>query len=55
MVYTIGQLASQAGVRVRTLRHYDDIGLLTPSLYGSLAIANIKMTGTYAAVDIVLW
>jgi DNA-binding transcriptional MerR regulator len=29
--YTIGQLASMAGVTVRTLHHYHHIGLLTPS------------------------
>ncbi|WP_119727467.1 MerR family transcriptional regulator [Thermomonospora amylolytica] len=31
MGYSIGQVADAAGVTVRTLRHYDDIGLLTPS------------------------
>lgn len=29
--YTIGELAKLAGVTVRTLRHYDQVGLLTPS------------------------
>ncbi len=29
--YTIQQLATLAGVTVRTLHHYDDIGLLTPA------------------------
>ena len=29
--YTIGQLAALAGVSVRTLHHYDQIGLLVPS------------------------
>jgi MerR family transcriptional regulator, thiopeptide resistance regulator len=29
--YTVGQVASFAGVTVRTLHHYDEIGLLTPS------------------------
>lgn len=29
---TIGQLAKQAGISVRTLHHYDDIGLLKPSV-----------------------
>lgn len=31
MTYTIGQLAQIARVTTRTLRHYDDIGLLSPS------------------------
>lgn len=29
--YTVSQLAKMAGVSVRTLRHYDQIGLLVPS------------------------
>ena len=28
--YSVGQVASLAGVSVRTLRHYDDVGLVTP-------------------------
>jgi MerR family transcriptional regulator, thiopeptide resistance regulator len=28
--YTVGQIAKLAGVTVRTLHHYDDIGLLSP-------------------------
>ncbi len=27
---TVGQVAQRFGVTVRTLRHYDDVGLLTP-------------------------
>lgn len=41
--YTIGELAGATGLTVRTLRHYDRVGLLRPSdrspsgyrLYGS--------------------
>jgi DNA-binding transcriptional MerR regulator len=29
--YTVGEIARLAGVTVRTLHHYDEIGLLTPS------------------------
>lgn len=32
--YTIGELARQAGISIRTLRHYDAIGLLRPTHRG---------------------
>jgi DNA-binding transcriptional MerR regulator len=35
MVYTIKQLADLAGVSTRTLRYYDEIGLLSPSTVAS--------------------
>jgi DNA-binding transcriptional MerR regulator len=31
MSHTVGSVARLAGVTVRTLHHYDEIGLLTPS------------------------
>ncbi|MGK5738545.1 MerR family transcriptional regulator [Micromonospora sp. URMC 103] len=31
MAYTVGQVAKLAGVTVRTLHHYDEIGVLSPS------------------------
>ncbi|MEU7927505.1 MerR family transcriptional regulator [Micromonospora sp. NPDC049107] len=31
MAYTVGQAAKIAGVTVRTLHHYDEVGLLSPS------------------------
>ncbi|TCB91005.1 MerR family transcriptional regulator [Micromonospora zingiberis] len=31
MAYTVGQVARLAGVTIRTLHHYDEIGLLAPS------------------------
>ncbi|MGI8875738.1 MAG: MerR family transcriptional regulator, partial [Egibacteraceae bacterium] len=31
MGYTVGEVARVAGVTVRTLHHYDEIGLLPPS------------------------
>lgn len=34
-MYTIGELAVQAGVTVRTLHHYDRIGLLKPERHSS--------------------
>lgn len=34
-MYTVKQLADLAGVTVRTLHHYDEIGLLKPSTVGS--------------------
>lgn len=35
MAYTVKQLAQLAGVSVRTLHHYDEIGLLTPPVIGA--------------------
>lgn len=32
-MFTIGQLAKQTGVTIRTIRYYDKIGLLTPTDY----------------------
>lgn len=29
--YTVGQVATMAGITVRTLHHYDEIGLLPPT------------------------
>ena len=34
-MYTVKQVAEVAGVSVRTLHHYDEIGLLPPSRVGS--------------------
>jgi MerR family transcriptional regulator, thiopeptide resistance regulator len=31
MSYTVGHVARLAGITVRTLHHYDDVGLLSPS------------------------
>jgi len=31
MTYTVGRVAEIAGVTVRTLHHYDEIGLLVPA------------------------
>lgn len=35
MAYTVKQLADLAGVSIRTLHHYDEIGLLTPPVIGA--------------------
>jgi DNA-binding transcriptional MerR regulator len=35
MAYTVKQLAQFAGVSIRTLHHYDEIGLLTPPVIGA--------------------
>jgi len=34
MFYTVKQLADLAGVSIRTLHYYDDIGILKPASYG---------------------
>ena len=35
LTWTIAQLAEQQGVTLRTIRHYEDIGLLAPERRGS--------------------
>ncbi|MFO8060760.1 MAG: MerR family DNA-binding transcriptional regulator, partial [Bacillota bacterium] len=35
MSYRVGEVASMTGISVRTLHHYDDIGLLRPARSGS--------------------
>lgn len=50
MGHTVGEVAKLAGVSVRTLHHYDEIGLLTPSersdadyrLYGEADLADLQ-------------
>lgn len=34
MAYTVKQVANVSGVSIRTLRYYDEIGLLKPAFYG---------------------
>ena len=34
MAYTVKQLADLAGISIRTLHYYDEIGLLKPASYG---------------------
>jgi MerR family transcriptional regulator, thiopeptide resistance regulator len=34
MVYTVKKLAELAGISIRTIRYYDEIGLLKPAYYG---------------------
>jgi len=49
MLLKIGELAKQTGLTIRALRHYDDIGLLSPSirsdagyrLYGQADVARL--------------
>lgn len=36
MTYTVQKLASLSGVSVRTLHHYDEIGLLKPAYVGGI-------------------
>lgn len=35
MAYTVQKLATLSGVSVRTLHHYDEVGLLKPAYYGA--------------------
>ncbi len=53
--YTVGELARMAGVTVRTLHHYDAMGLLSPSarsqagyrLYGEDQVESLQQILTY--------
>jgi len=53
--YTVGELASMAGITVRTLHHYDEIGLLEPSsrtpggyrLYDEAGVDRLRTILTY--------
>jgi DNA-binding transcriptional MerR regulator len=57
--YTVGQLADLAGVSVRTLHHYDSIGLLGPAgrtasgyrLYGHDELADMQQILLYRELD----
>ncbi len=50
-MWTIGKLASRAKVSVRTLRHYDDIGLLSPA---TRSAAGYRLYGKPEAIRLVL-
>ena len=60
--YTIGQVANMAGVSVRTLHHYDHIGLLTPSartaagyrLYGEAELLRLQQILFFKELDLPL-
>ena len=60
--YTVQELASLAGVSVRTLHHYDSIGLLAPSsrseagyrLYGESELYRLQQILFYREVDMPL-
>lgn len=57
--YTVGELAAMAGVSVRTLHHYDRIGLLAPSarsasgyrLYGEGDLERLRQVLFYRELD----
>lgn len=60
--FTVNQLAKLAGVSVRTLHHYDEIGLLKPSLrgenryrfYGKEELIRLQQILLYKELDIPL-
>ena len=60
--HTVNQLASLAGISVRTLHHYDHIGLLTPSartsagyrLYGEKDLLRLQQILLYRELDLPL-
>jgi MerR family transcriptional regulator, thiopeptide resistance regulator len=59
MIYTVKQLAGLAGISVRTLHYYDDIGLLKPEYrspngyrqYGEDAIARLQQIMFFRDLD----
>jgi len=59
---TVGQLAELAGVTVRTLHHYDEIGLLSPSgrtaagyrAYGAADVERLRQVLTYRRLGFAL-
>lgn len=61
-VWTVGELARKAGVTVRTLHHYDQLGILTPSdytaagyrLYGEAALLQLQQILTLKALGLPL-
>lgn len=60
--YSVSQLATMAGVSVRTLHHYDHIGLLTPSartaagyrLYGEPDVLRLQQILFFKELDVPL-
>lgn len=59
---TVGELARISGVSIRTLHHYDEIGLLKPAgrtdsgyrLYGEADVDRLRLILTYRALDLAL-
>ncbi len=62
IAWTVGELARKAGVTVRTLHHYDQMGLLSPSdyteagyrLYGQQALMQLQQILTLKALGLPL-
>lgn len=62
MTYTIKKLATLAGISTRTLRYYDEIGLLTPSrmeeseyrIYGEAEVDRLQQILFYREMDLEL-
>ena len=60
--WTVGQVAELVGVTVRTLHHYDDIGLLVPSersragyrLYTDRDLARLQQVVVYRRLEMPL-
>jgi hypothetical protein len=45
--YTVGRVADLSGVTIRTLHHYDEVGLLSPGDVARQAIASTR-TGIWS-------
>lgn len=62
MAHTVGEIARRAGITIRTLHHYDEIGLLSPSersdagyrLYDSADVARLQQILVYRELGLPL-
>ena len=62
MAFTVGELAKLTGITVRTLHHYDQIGLVQPSdrsragyrLYGDADVLRLQQVLIYRELGVPL-
>jgi MerR family regulatory protein/TipAS antibiotic-recognition domain len=47
---TVGEVSEMTGVTVRTLHHYDEIGLLAPRRHGRMSADDVRLARNYDTV-----